>query len=254
MPGRGRISALCPRLFQRGGEGFVGHPDAGAEGDVGAGAPLPLHLLVEAVTLFVLVVGGVRRQLPGGEVGVGSQQRLGEPGLIPLLPFHEPPVHPALPVELLKFLCREVPDPLLHPGDGLGFRPAVFPGQPAHDLLLDSQGLPQGVHTVGRGVLGRDIPLRRGDAVGCRAVLGLCPVLGQQPVDAGDGLLIISGRFQPGDVVGSPTFRLRTASFQSYIFFPSCYSETLCQNSAARSTQPSASVPTPMPMPCLALS
>ena len=46
------VSALGFRLFQRGGEGFVGHPDAGAEGDVGAGAPLPLHLLVEAVTLF----------------------------------------------------------------------------------------------------------------------------------------------------------------------------------------------------------
>ena len=36
----------------------------------------------------------------------------------------------------------------------------------------------------------------------CKITLGLCPVLGQQPVDAGDGLLIISGRFQPGDVVG----------------------------------------------------
>lgn len=33
------VSALGFRLFQRSGEGFVGHPDAGAEGDVGAGAP-----------------------------------------------------------------------------------------------------------------------------------------------------------------------------------------------------------------------
>ena len=197
------VSALGFRLFQRGGEGFVGHPDAGAEGDVGAGAPLPLHLLVEAVALFVLVVGGVRRQLPGGEVGVGGQQRLGEPGLIPLFSpsTNRQSIRPSQSSFLNSF-CREVPDPLLHPGDGLGFRPAVFPGQPAHDLLLDSQGLPQGVHTVGRGVLRRDIPLRRGDAVGRRAVLGLCPVLGQQPVDAGDSLLIISGRFQPGDVVG----------------------------------------------------
>ena len=255
MPGHGRCPG--PRLFQRGGEGLVRHPDAGAEGDVGAGAPLLHHLFAEAVTLLVLIVGGVRGLFPGGEVGVGGQQGLGEPLLIPLFSLHEPPVHPALPVEGAELLRREPLHPLLHPGDGLGLRPAVFPGQTAHDLLLDGQRLPQGVHAVGRGVLGRDVSLRRSAAVGGGAVLGLGPVLGQQPVDAGDGLLVVSGCLQPGDVVGQAHVQAADAFIQIvHISFPSFLysSETLFQNAAASATQPSASVPAPMPTPCLASS
>ena len=195
------VPPLRLRLGQCGGKGFVRHANAGLQGDAGACLAVPLHLFMLAVAkLPRRGAGGRRVDLTGGEVSMGRQQRFGKAVEVVLLPFHEPPVHPALLHEKPELLAREVPHQPLHPGHGFVLGVAVFCRDAAHHLPLGQHRVPQGLHTVGRGVLGQLLS-HRFRALAAGAVLGHRPVLGQIGVDPLDGLLIIPGGFQPLHIV-----------------------------------------------------
>ena len=204
-----------------------------------------------------------RVQLPGSQVRVGGQQRLGKPLLIVLFALHEPPVHSAMADQLAELLRCEIPDQSLHPGHGLFLGPAVIFRDAAHDLALDDHRVPQGVHTVRRRIFRHEGPGFL-ETLTAGAVLGHSPVLRQIFVDPLNGFLVGSGRFQPLHIIGQSHIqtakcfiqvlhKVRFLSVDCYAAGWTASPVWLCQNQTASSIQPSASVPLAMPMPCGAL-
>ena len=188
----------------------------------------------------------VRRRVPpaGGKGGVGVQQRLVKAVEAALFPFHEPPVHPAGPLQGPQLLQGEAGHPGLHLFHRLLLGVDVFGRQAAQYLPLDQQSRPLGLHPGGGGV-------------GAGAVLAGGPVLGQPGVDPPDGLLVIPRRLEPGHIVGQAGVqaaepfiligRHRHSPFSSSAV-------TASQKLTASYNQPAASVPVPVPLPWGALS
>ena len=196
------LPALCLCLGQSSGKGLIRHPHAGLQRDAGTGLPFPLHLVMDAATALPCQRSrGGRVELTGGKIGVGGDQRLGKAVKVVLLPFHKPPVHPALMHQLAELLRREIPHKALHPGHGLCLVPAVFLRQTAHDLLLHQQGIPQRVHAVGHRVGGL-LVLRHFQPLAAGAVLGLRPVFGQIFIDPCHGFFVIARGLQPLHIIG----------------------------------------------------
>ena len=131
---------------------------------------------------------------------MGGNEGGGKAVEIPLLPFHKAPVHPARLVQRVKLFGGEVFQQPLQLGQRGGLRPGVLGRDAPHNFPLGQHGVPQCVHTVGRGILGLILGLGS-KAVGIRAVLGLRPILGQIIVDAGDGFFVIARRFQALHIV-----------------------------------------------------
>ena len=146
------VSALGLCGGKGAGKGFVGHADAGAQGDVCAGCAGAHHLVVLGLKTIPAALRDGRVQLTGSKVGMGGHQRFGGAVDIALLPFHKTPVHLSGSVQRGELLGGKVPQGGLQPIQQLLGSQGVVLRQTAQNFPVRQQTLPPCIHAVWGGV------------------------------------------------------------------------------------------------------